>query len=93
VPLPMGVNAYTMETQYQYQFANRDFLENCLDYLINNSGLTEAKSKDYTLRLLNSKKVEDERVKWQIINILLPIVVVFIFGFIYQYWRRRKYSI
>jgi len=92
VPLPMGVNAYTMETQYQYQFANRDFLENCLDYLINNSGLTEAKSKDYTLRLLNSKKVEDERVKWQIINILLPIVVVFIFGFIYQYWRRRKYS-
>jgi gliding-associated putative ABC transporter substrate-binding component GldG len=91
-PLPMGVNSYTMETQYQYQFANRDFLQNCLDYLINNSGLTEAKSKDYTLRLLDPKKIQDERTKWQIINIALPIVLIFIFGFIYQFWRKRKYS-
>ncbi len=92
-PLPMGVNSYTMGTQYQYQFANRDFLQNCLDYLINNSGLTEAKSKDYTLRLLDSRKVQDERTMWQIINIVLPILLVFTFGFIYQYWRKRKYSI
>jgi gliding-associated putative ABC transporter substrate-binding component GldG len=92
-PLPMGVNSYTMETQYQYPFANRDFLQNCLDYLINNSGLTEAKSKDYTLRLLDSRKVQDERTKWQSINIILPILLVFIFGFIYQYWRKRRYSV
>ncbi|HEV8079841.1 MAG TPA: gliding motility-associated ABC transporter substrate-binding protein GldG [Chitinophagaceae bacterium] len=92
-PLPMGVNSYTMETQYQYQFANRDFLQNCLDYLINNSGLTEAKSKDYTLRLLDSRKIQDERTKWQSINIVLPILLVFIFGFIYQYWRKRRYSV
>ena len=91
-PLPMGVNAYTVETQYQYQFANRDFLQNCLDYLINNSGLAEAKSKDYTLRLLDTKKISDERTKWQLINILLPILLIFIFGFIYQFWRRKKYS-
>jgi gliding-associated putative ABC transporter substrate-binding component GldG len=91
-PLPMGVNSYTMGTQYQYQFANRDFLQNCIDYLINNSGLTEAKSKDYTLRLLDSKKVQDERTKWQLINIVLPVLLVFIFGIIYQWWRRRKYA-
>jgi gliding-associated putative ABC transporter substrate-binding component GldG len=91
-PLPMGVNAYTMGTQYEYQFANRDFLQNCLDYLINNSGLTESKSKDYTLRLLNPKKVQDERTQWQLINIVLPVVLIFIFGFIYQFWRRKKYS-
>lgn len=91
-PLPMGVNSYTMETQYQYQFANRDFLQNCLDYLINNSGLAEAKSKDYTLRLLDTKKISDERTRWQLINILLPILLIFIFGFIYQFWRRKKYT-
>ncbi len=91
-PLPMGVNTYTMGTQYQYQFANRDFLQNCLDYLINISGLTEAKSKDYTLRLLDPKKMQDERSKWQIVNIVLPVLLIFIFGFTYQYWRRRKYS-
>ena len=91
-PLPMGINSYTMETQYQYQFANRDFLQNCLDYLINNSGLAEAKSKDYTLRLLDTKKISDERTQWQLINILLPILLIFIFGFIYQFWRRKKYT-
>jgi ABC-2 type transport system permease protein len=92
-PLPMGVNGYTMETQYQYQFANRDFLQNCLDYLIDNSGLAEAKSKDYTLRLLDPKKISDEKTKWQIINIVLPVLLIFIFGFIYQFWRRKKYSV
>ncbi len=92
-PLPMGVNAYTMGTQYQYPFANRDFLQNCLDYLINNSGLIEAKSKDYTLRLLDPKKIQNERTKWQIVNIVVPVLLIFIFGFIYQFWRRRKYSV
>ena len=91
-PLPMGVNGYTMGTQYQYQFANRDFLQSCLDYLINNSGLAEAKSKDYTLRLLDPKKISEEKTKWQIINIVLPVLLIFIFGFIYQFWRRKKYA-
>ncbi|MDQ6755778.1 MAG: gliding motility-associated ABC transporter substrate-binding protein GldG [Bacteroidota bacterium] len=91
-PLPMGVNAYTVGTQYQYPFANRTFLQNCLDYLINNSGLIEAKSKDYTLRLLDTKKISEQKSTWQIINIGVPIFLIFIFGFIYQFWRRRKYS-
>jgi len=91
-PLPMGVNGYTMGTQYQYQFANRDFLQNCLDYLINNSGLAEAKSKDYTLRLFDPKKISEEKTKWQIINIVLPVLLIFIFGFIYQFLRRKKYA-
>lgn len=91
-PLPMGVNGYTVGTQYQYPFANRNFLQNCLDYLINNSGLIESKSKDYTLRLLDPKRKEDERTKWQIINIVLPILLITIFGFLYKFWRKRKYS-
>ncbi len=92
-PLPMGVNSYTVGSQYEYQFANRDFIQNCLDYLINNSGLTEAKSKDYTLRLLDTKKINEERTFWQLINILLPVLLVFIFGAVYQFWRKRKYSV
>jgi len=87
----MGVNPYTVEAKGQYMVANRDFLENSLDYLVNNSGLSEAKSKDYILRLLDKKRKEDERTKWQIINIVLPVMLILIFGFIYQFWRRRKY--
>lgn len=91
-PLPMGVNSYTVETQYQYQFANKQFVENCIEYLLNDAGLSEARAKDYTLRLLDSKKVASQRSTWQIINIVLPVLLVILVGIIYQWRRRRKYS-
>ena len=91
-PLPMGMNQYTYGSQYQYQFANREFVENCLDYLINPYGLAEAKGKDYTLRLLDVKKIDEQRSIWQLINIAGPIVLIFLFALIYQWQRKRKYA-
>ena len=92
-PLPMGMNPFTYGSQYQYQFANKDFLQNCLDYLINSSGLSEAKAKDYTLRLLDKKKVEAEKTTWQLINIIVPVLLVFLFAVLYQFIRKRKYTV
>ena len=91
-PLPMGVNPYTYGSQYQYEFANKDFLQNCLDYLINPSGLAEAKAKDYTLRLLDTKKITEQKATWQLINIAVPVLLVFLFAVIYQWRRKRKYT-
>jgi ABC-2 type transport system permease protein len=91
-PIPMGMNRYTTGTQYQYEFANRDFLQNCLDYLINPSGLAEAKGKSYTLRLLDKKKTEAQKNRWQAINIALPVLLVCLFAFVYQWRRKRKYT-
>ena len=91
-PLPMGVNPYTLETQYQYQFANKQFVENCIEYLINDASLSEARAKDYTLRLLDPKKVESEKARWQILNMAVPVVLIILFGVIYQWWRRKKYT-
>ena len=90
--LPMGINSYTVGTQYEYQFANRQFVDNCIEYLVNNSGLSEAKSKDYKLRLLDPKKTTDQRGFWEILNLLLPVFLILIFGIIYQWWRKRKYT-
>jgi hypothetical protein len=90
--LPMGVNPYTVGTQYEYQFANRQFVDNCIQYLINNAGLTEAKSKDYKLRLLDPKKTADERGLWEMVNLVLPVLLIIIFGLIYQWARKRKYQ-
>ena len=90
--LPMGVNSYTVGTQYEYQFANRQFADNCIEYLINNSGLSEAKSKDYKLRLLDPKKTSEQRSFWEILNLGLPVFLILIFGIIYQWWRKRKYT-
>jgi ABC-2 type transport system permease protein len=83
---PMGFNQFT-----QRQYANKDFFLNCLEYLVNPSGILEARSKDLTLRLLDPKKVEEEKTKWQVINIGVPVILIVIFGFIYQAMRRRKY--
>jgi gliding-associated putative ABC transporter substrate-binding component GldG len=92
-PLPMGMNPFTVNSQYQYQFANKDFLQNCLDYLINTSNLSGAKAKDYTLRLLDKKKVEAGKNTWRIINIQVPVVLLLLFALVYQFIRRRKYTL
>jgi len=91
-PLPMGMNPFTVGSTYQYQFANKDFLQNCLDYLINPSGLSEAKAKDYTLRLLDPKKLSAQKTMWQFLNIALPVLLLVLFALIYQWLRKRKYT-
>ena len=90
--IPMGINPFTFGSQREFAFANKDFLQNCLGYLINTSNLTQAKAKDYTLRLLDKKKVNDQKTAWQLINILAPVVLIILFALVYQFVRRKKYT-
>lgn len=89
---PMGVNQYTVGTNFEYQFANRDFILNCIEYLVNNTGIMETRNKDFVLRVLDSQKVEKQKTMWQLVNIGLPILLVVLCGFIYQQVRRRKFA-
>lgn len=92
-PLPMGMSIYTLGTQYEYQFANREFLLNCLEYLTNKQGIIQARNKEQVLRLLNSPKVEEEKTTWQFINIALPVLLIVFYGWIYNFIRKRKYAV
>ncbi|MFI5129101.1 MAG: gliding motility-associated ABC transporter substrate-binding protein GldG [Chitinophagales bacterium] len=100
IPLPMGWNKYTyreyqMQTEYGKLFipaANREFLLNCVEYVVNNPAIIETRNKDIVLRLLDSRKVKEQRITWQFINIALPILLVILFGLIYQQLRKRKYA-
>jgi gliding-associated putative ABC transporter substrate-binding component GldG len=92
-PLAMGVNLYTVGSQYEYQFANREFLLNCLEYLVNNPAVIETRNKDIVLRLLDARKVGANRTTWQFINIALPVLLVIIAGLIYQQLRKRRYAV
>ena len=91
-PIPMGMNVYTYNTQAQVPFANKDFLQNCLDYLLNENGLSEAKAKDYVVRLLDNKKTAEQKTFWQVINIAVPVIAVLLFAIIFQWLRKRKYT-
>jgi len=75
-----------------YTFANEDFIQNCVEYLVNPSHILETRSKDYTLRLLDPTKVEEGRPFWQFINIVLPVLLVIAGGWVYQLLRKRKYQ-
>jgi gliding-associated putative ABC transporter substrate-binding component GldG len=91
-PLPLGLNFFTVGSQYEYQFANREFLLNCLEYLVSNPAISETRNKDIVLRLLDTQKVEEHRTTWQLINIALPVLLIVLFGFVYQQVRKRKYA-
>jgi gliding-associated putative ABC transporter substrate-binding component GldG len=90
--LPMGLNLFTAGSQYEYQFANREFLLNCLEYMVNKTSIIEARNKEVVLRLLDSHKVEEQKSLWQLINIALPIALTILSGFIYQALRKRRYA-
>jgi ABC-type uncharacterized transport system involved in gliding motility auxiliary subunit len=92
-PLPLGVNLFTAGSQYEYQFANREFLLNCMEYLVNNPAIIETRNKDIVLRLLDTQKVQEKKTLWQFINIGLPVLLAILSGFIYQQTRKRKYAL
>lgn len=85
--LPMGVQQYE-----EYTFANKEFLMNAVDFLVNPNGVLDTRSKDITLRLLDKQKILNEKTRWQLINIILPILLVLLFGWLYQLRRRRAFA-
>jgi ABC-2 type transport system permease protein len=85
--MPLGYDKYTQRT-----FANKTFLLNCMNYLLDDEGLLQLRSRVVTLRLLDKKKVEVQRSKWQMTNVVWPALLVFGFGVLQFYLRRKKYS-
>ncbi len=71
---------------------NQTFLINLIEYLVDDYGLLESRSKDVKLRLLDKAKIQEEKRGWQLLNVGLPIVLLLLFGFAYHYIRRRKYE-
>jgi ABC-2 type transport system permease protein len=86
-PLPLGYNKYN-----GFTYANSTFLLNCMNYLLDDEGLLQLRSRVVNLRLLDKRKIEIQRTKWQMINVVLPAVLIFGFGVLQFYLRRRKYS-
>ncbi|MFP4366237.1 MAG: gliding motility-associated ABC transporter substrate-binding protein GldG [Bacteroidales bacterium] len=83
-PLPLGYDRYSGQT-----FGNREFILNAVNYLLDEDGLMELRSRELQLRLLDRSRVSEERSKWQIINMILPLAIVIVFGLLYN-WSRRK---
>lgn len=86
-PLPLGYDQYTRET-----YGNKEFLLNALSYLVDGPGLINARSKETKLRMLDKTKLANDKVFWQIINIIIPLLIVFIIAVIMIWSRKRRYT-
>ncbi|WP_046745335.1 gliding motility-associated ABC transporter substrate-binding protein GldG [Kordia zhangzhouensis] len=74
------------------QYGNKEFLLNSVNYLLDNNGLINIRSKELKLAFLNSEKVLTEKTYWQLINIGLPLGILAIFGVVFTYTRKRKFA-
>ena len=83
------------------QFANKKFLLNCFDYMFDESGLIDIRTKEINLRLLDKARINTpaqegdimkERTYWQLINTVLPVIAVIVFGIFNTIYRRWKYT-
>ncbi len=73
-------------------YDNKDFLINCVNYLLDDTGLINIRSKDLDLPLLDKEKVYENYTRTQILTIGLPILILLLFGVVFTFLRKRKYS-
>lgn len=86
-PLPLGFDQFTGET-----FGNKDFILNAMNFLTDGPGLISLRSREMKLRLLDKTKISSNRIIWQMINLLAPVIFVILIGVLLVWLRKRKYT-
>jgi gliding-associated putative ABC transporter substrate-binding component GldG len=86
-PLELGFDKMT-----QSFYGNKEFLLNTVNYLLDDSGLINIRTKEIAVLFLDPQKTAQERSKWQLINLLVPLGLLALFGFGFGYYRKRKYT-
>lgn len=85
--LPLGFNRFENTT-----YANKDFVINAIEYLIEPNGVIEARAKEVKLRLLDTVRAREEQTFWRVLNLVLPLLFLGVFGWFFNWLRRRKYA-
>lgn len=82
---PLGFDRYTQQT-----FANKSFVLNAVDYLSGRKEIINLRNKELPLRLLNKQKIASQKVTWQLVNTVIPILLLLVVGFLFNWYRKRK---
>lgn len=78
--------------ELKYFKGNKDFMLNAIEYMLDNRGLLESRTREVKLRLLDAVRVKNERKYWQIINIAVPILILSLFGLLFNWYRRFRFG-
>ena len=85
-PLELGIDKWTNQ-----RFGNKEFLLNAVSYLLDDTGLINIRSKTIKIDFLDKQKAFEESGKWQLINIISPLIFLALFGLIFNYYRRKRF--
>ena len=86
-PLPLGYDQYTQRT-----FGNKEFILNALSYMIDESNLISVRGKEIKLRMLDKTRVNNNKILVQLLNTVVPVLIILIFWIIQYFLRKRKYT-
>lgn len=87
LPMPLGFDKNSNIT-----FGNKEFLVNAVHYLCDDSGLMQLRSRSMQMRLLDKVKLREEKLFWQVVNVLFPVILILSGGIIFWFLRKRRYS-
>ncbi len=85
--MALGYDRYSNQT-----FGNKAFLLNAVNYLCDEIGIMSLRSRVFQIRLLDKVKIREQRLVWQLINVVFPIVLILLFGLIFRLIRKWKYA-
>jgi ABC-2 type transport system permease protein len=85
--MPLGYDRYSKQT-----FGNKALLLNAVNYLCDDEGIMELRSRVFKLRLLDKVRLKEGKLMWQMINVVFPLILISVFGAVYVILRRRKYT-
>lgn len=85
--VPLGYNEVE-----NFVYANREFLQNAVEYLLDQNGIIAARGKEVRLRMLDTTRAQAEKSGWQVLNIVFPLLLLGLFGLGYGWWRKRRYA-
>jgi len=83
----LGVNPYS-----KVPYANKVFMLNTIEYLLNPTGVINSRGKQVKLRLLDQNRAQAEAGYWRLLNLGFPLLLLTIFGLVFTYLRRRRYA-
>ncbi len=83
---PLGYDRYTSQV-----FGNADFILNAINYMTDETGLITLRGREFKLRLLDRQKVRDEKLKWELINLALPMILIILIGVAMDIYRKKAY--
>ena len=85
--MQLGYDRYSKQV-----YGNKALLLNAVNYLSDDEGLMELRSRVFKIRLLDKVRMKEGKLMWQMINVLVPILLISVFGAVYVYVRRQRFK-